>query len=443
MNDALSIFAAARDAPDAIGLVIGARRYRFAELAQLARARMETLRSEVQPGLPLPILATGTLATVVTLYAALELRIPFLPLHPRLPALERDAQVRAATQEPLAHDDVAAIVFTSGTTGMPRGAILGRAALLASAQASAANLGWQSDDNWLLCMSLARIGGLSIVTRCLIARRAFTLVDIFRAEQLPELIDAHRITLLSVVPTMLTLLLDARPDWRPPPWLRTVQLGGAAASDKLLQRAAERGLPIMITYGMTETCSQIVATPYDMRWRAAEGGAGRPLADAQLRVVDGRIQMRGPMRMHGYLGEAPLATDAWFDTGDLGEVDAQGALQVHARSAEVIVTGGDKVFPVQIERALEAMAGVREAGVFGVPDETWGQIVAAALVVGEGAPTEAEVRAHFESRLAPHMRPRRLFLVAQLPHTPAGKIDRPALLRELFERPAERRALPR
>lgn len=425
MNDPFSIFAAARDAPDSIALHAAGRRYSFAALAELTRARMQSLAHEART--PHALVGANTLETVVTLYALLEKRVPALLLHPKLTEAERAAEIDAAARG--AHalpPDAAVVMFTSGTTGGPRGAVLTRAALAASAQASAANLGWRDDDCWLLAMPLARIGGLSIVTRCLAARRAVALAPHFDAVLLPRWIEEAHATLVSIVPTMLALLFDAHPGWTPPPFLRAVLVGGAAASDRLLARAAARRLPIVITYGCTETCSQVVATPYEGRFETARFGAGRPLPGAQIRIADGRVHVRGPMRMAGYLGEPPLAADAWFDTGDLGTLDERGCLHVLGRSTELIVSGGENVYPAEVERALESCPGIEAAGVFGVADETWGQIVAAALVAS-APPTDAALGERLATRLAAHKRPRRICFVPRLPVTPAGKLDRAAL----------------
>ena len=427
-DEALSIFAAAREAGDAIALHVGDRRYRFADLARLTEQRLATLARDTRPGAAYPLVGNNTLETLVTLYALLELRVPALLLHPKLTAAEIAAeQAQAAQAGSALPDDAAAVLYTSGTTGRARGAVLTRSALLASARASQANLGWHDDDGWLLAMPVARIGGLSIVTRCLAARRAVALAPGFDAALLPQSIAQQRVTLASLVPTMLTLLLDAHPDWAPPAHLRALLLGGAAASGALLARAAARRLPIIITYGCTETCSQVVATPYAMRFDAAACAAGRPLPGVQLRVDEGHIQVKGPMLMAGYLGEPPLAPDAWFDTGDLGALDAQGCLQLHARRTDLIVSGGENVYPAEVERALEACPGIRAAAVFGVADATWGQTVAAALVAGAQPPSDDALIDYLGAHMAPHKRPRSICYVEHLPYTAAGKPDRRAL----------------
>ncbi len=426
MSDALSIFAAAREAADAPGLRVEGRVHTFADLAALAAARLHVLQRALVPGRPFPLVADNTLATVITLYALFELRVPVLLLHPRLMTGERDALAGAAARA-LVPADAAAIIYTSGTTGTPRGAVLTRSAIVASAEAGAANLGWQADDCWLLCMPIARVGGLSIVTRSLLARRCIALHPAFDAERLPGWIDLQRVTLASLVPTMLVQLLDAHPGWVPPAHLRAVLVGGAAARENLLRRAAARGLPVVLTYGLTETCSQVVATPYAGRFAPWEHGDGRVLPGAEVRIHDDRIEVRGPMRMAGYLGEQTLHAAEWFDTGDLGDFDARGCLRVHARRTDLIVTGGENVYPAEVERVLEALPGIAEAGVFGLADDTWGETVAAALVAGAQAPGDAELSAFVNTTLAPHKRPRRICYVARLPHTPAGKIDRAAL----------------
>jgi O-succinylbenzoic acid--CoA ligase len=428
MTDALSIFAAAREAPRSTALKHGAQAFSFSQLADLTRDRLRALQAELRPATPFPLTGVNTLEVVVSLYALLEQRAPVLLLHPRLTAAEREFETQAAARHYLSgQPDVAAILYTSGTTGRPRGAVLTRSALVASARASATNLGWYDDDCWLLAMPLGRIGGLSIVTRCLAARKTVALEPACDAATLPARIDATRSTLVSVVPTMLAQALDAHPDWMAPAHLRAILVGGAAAPAGLLQCSAQRRLPIVITYGCTETCSQIVATPYAKRYEAAACGAGRPLTGAELRILGGHIQARGPMLMAGYLGEPPLPAGDWFDTGDLGSLDEQGCVHIHARRADLVVTGGENVYPAEVEHTLAKCPGIREAGVFGVQDEIWGQTVAAALVATQLPPDDATLMSYLSERLAPYKRPRQICFVPSLPHTPAGKLDRDAL----------------
>jgi o-succinylbenzoate---CoA ligase len=429
MSDLLSIRAAAAEAGAAPALGCAGRTFTFGQLAALVEAELPGLARACVDGRPHPLVAANTLATVVTLLALLELRVPALLIHPRLTAVERDALLaETARGGGVPPADAAAIIHTSGTTGAARGAVLTRSALLASAAASAANLGWNDDDCWLMCMPLARVGGLSILTRSLAARRRVALADGFDAAGFPALIERERVTLASLVPTMLARVLDAHPGWTPPARLRAVLVGGAAAAPRLLARAAERGLPIILTYGLTETCSQVVATPYADRFAPFGCGAGRPLPGAMVRVVDGRIEVRGPMLMAGYWNAPPLAPDAWFDTGDLGAFDAGGFLHLHARRADLIVTGGENVYPAEVEAVLERCPGVAAAAVFGVPDETWGQTVAALLVADRSQPPDDSALAHWiEARLAPHKRPRQIAFVPRLPQTAAGKLDRGAL----------------
>ena len=428
MTERLSILAAAREAPAALGLRVGAQSYTYAELAALTEARLAQLRREADGTTPYPLLGTNTLETVVTLYALLEARMPALLIHPRLTETERaDLRVIADRAGP-PHAGAAAILFTSGTTGKPRGAVLTREALLASAAASAASLGWEDGDCWLLCMPIARVGGLSILTRCLAARRSIALAPAFDAQAFPAWIDDQRITLASVVPTMLTRILDLHPAWRPPAQLRAVQVGGDTASPKLLARAAAQGWPIVITYGLTESCSQVCLTPYAGRFTPAAFGAGRPLPGVELRISDaGHIELRGPMLMAGYWDAPPRAPDEWLDTGDLGTLDANGCLHVHARRADLIVTGGENAYPAEIERALEAFPGIAGAGIFGIADEEWGQRVAAALVADGTPPADAALHAYVRRQLAPHKRPRFIAYIDRLPQTAGGKLDRAAL----------------
>ncbi len=214
------------------------------------------------------------------------------------------------------------------------------------------------------------------------------------------------------------------PAWRPPARLRAVLLGGAAAAPALLARAAARGVPVLTSYGLTETFGQIATAPL-----ARAGDAAAPLVllpgalvHAGTREAPAAIRIRGPRLATCYLDGAPIAPE--LVTADLGFVEA-GALHVLGRIDDVIITGGENVHPLEVEAVLAATPGVRAACAFGVPDPRWGQIVAAALVVEPGF-DEAAATARWFAALAPHALPRALAVVPALPLGPTGKVDRRA-----------------
>jgi o-succinylbenzoate---CoA ligase len=204
-----------------------------------------------------------------------------------------------------------------------------------------------------------------------------------------------------------------------------VLVGGGPAPVALLARARAAGLPVLHTYGLTEAGSQVTAErPGD-----ADGAtAGWPLPGVEVRVSDGEIEVRGPTMMLGYLGEPPLS--GWFPTGDLGAVDGRGRLVVQARRSDLIVSGGENVYPAEVEAALLSHPDVADCAVLPWPDEELGQIGCAAVVVRRPV-GDAELREHCRARLAGFKVPRKFAVLDALPRNAAGKADRPALLRFL------------
>jgi len=426
----LSVLAASREAQGRIALILaddGGRSISYADLAK--RVEREHVGGT---GLE-PIVASAGLPAVVRILACFEAGVGVALLHPRW----TQAEAAAARAQIAAHDPATdpldgclAIVHTSGTSGVPRGVVLSRNAFLAAARASEENLRWRDDDRWLLCMPLAHVGGLSVLVRCLLARKTVVLASRFVAADVPLWIERDRVTLASLVPTMLARMLDEHSDWRAPPHLRAVLLGGDGAPPALLARAAGRGLPVLLTYGLTETCGQ-VATQRPGTPPAVRGAP--PLSGVELRIVENRIQVRGPALMTAYFPRAahpgPFSADGWLETGDLGRIDEEGRLHVLGRWDDRIVTGGETVHPREIELALEAHPAIREACVFGLPDERWGRIVAAAIVPHGAPPSEADLGDFLAGRLAPFRLPRRIFFAKNLPRGPSGKLDRRAAAR--------------
>ncbi len=451
----LSIFAAARDARDRCAVATPEETLSFAELAERVGRASSWLRERgitaPAPGAPLrpvALVARADLATLELLHALIALGAPVLPVHPRLVPKEREQLLaecgsgelldwnaererqHSRLEDPPVPDDerCLAVVQTSGSSGRPRSAILSRRAFATSAVASAQNLGWRDDDRWLIHLPLSHVGGLSIVTRCLMARRAVVIApprDNFDPAELSEIIARERVTLLSLVPTQLIRLLDLEPAWRPPPPLRALLLGGAAASNELIERAAARGVPVLTTYGLTEACSQVATQKPGTR--LAAGAIGPPLPGVEARIKGGEIQVRGATLMTGYhpAAASPFDSDGWLGTGDLGRFDAEGNLHVIGRLRELIISGGENVNPREVEELLERLPGVRSACVFGVADPSWGELVAAAVVPAQpGAVDLSSLETHLRRELATFKRPRRIALVDELPLLPSGKLDR-------------------
>jgi len=339
-------------------------------------------------------------------------------------------------------DETALVLFTSGTTGEPSGVRLTFANLLASADASAFRLGTSPSDRWLCCLPVSHMGGLAPVVRTARYGTALLTQREFDPGTTASALSDHRVSHVSLVPTQLRRLLEA--GWTPGPALQTVLLGGAPATETLLERALDAGVPVHPTYGMTEAASQI-ATALPGEVRDHPGTAGNPLVCTEVRVLDddepvdpgtrGEIVVDGPTVSPGYLEDEHTARafgEYGLHTGDLGYRDEAGRLYVEGRLDDVILTGGELVSPREVADALRAHADVSDAAVVGVPDEEWGERVEA-LVVPEPArrPGEGVLREHCRGRLARFKVPKRIAFADELPRTGSGTVDRETV-RELL-----------
>jgi len=335
------------------------------------------------------------------------------------------------------------VIYTSGTTGRPKGAVLTHGNFYWSAVASAMNLGVRQDDRWLACMPLFHVGGLSILLRSAIYGTTAVVHERFEEARVNAALREDGITLLSVVATMLTRMLEV--DTAPlGDSLRAVLLGGGPAPRPLLEAARDRGVPVLQTYGLTETASQVATLSSEDALRKL-GSAGLPLSSSTVRVeVDGRtaeageigeICVLGPTVCAGYLhrpdATAEAIRDGWLHTGDLGYLDDEGYLYVADRRDDLIVSGGENVYPAEVESALLALKGVEECAVVGVPDDRWGHVVVA-VIVGNAEP-EA-IPALLRDDLAGYKVPRRVERWSEpLPRTASGKLQRHLVRARLIE----------
>jgi O-succinylbenzoic acid--CoA ligase len=310
--------------------------------------------------------------------------------------------------------DADLLIFTSGSSGRPKGVRLTLANLEAAARASAAHLGHGREDDWLLAMPLHHVGGLSILVRQAYAGGSITMMSAFEAESVARAMS-REVTMVSVVPTMLRRLLGHGPF----NGLRGVLVGGGPIPAGLLEQAVASGLPVLPTYGMTETFGQVAT----LRPGSRVERKVHPLPGVDLRIeASGRVAVRGEMVSPGYWGQ-PDRVGPWFVTGDLGRIDDDGALHILGRADMVIVTGGENVNPETVEVVIENCPGVEALVVVGSPDEEWGQAVSCLY---EGTASEDAVVGWLGDRLPPHAVPRKWMRVDSIPRTALGKPDRAA-----------------
>jgi o-succinylbenzoate---CoA ligase len=337
--------------------------------------------------------------------------------------------------------EIHSIVYTSGTTGYPKGALLTYGNHWWSALGSGLNLGIHTDDRWIAVLPLFHVGGLSILLRSVIYGITAVVHESFDPAAINRSIAEDRATIISVVSTMLRRMLVAQGDTPYPDWLRCVLLGGGPAPRPLLEACADRDIPVTQTYGLTEAASQIATLPPDDALRKL-GSAGKPLYPNELAIETsdrgaehgepGEILVRGPIITTGYF-DRPDATaaaleDGWFHTGDAGYLDQDGYLYVLDRRDDLIVSGGENVYPAEVEAVLSGHPKIVEAGVIGVADEEWGQRVVAVLSCGETSPDPEDVQNWCRQYLAGYKIPTELRITDQpLPRNAGGKLLRRTL----------------
>jgi O-succinylbenzoic acid--CoA ligase len=467
----------------------------------------------IQPGQRVAALLPNGLRYVVLIHALIRLKATLVPLNGRLTAVEWGYQLEQAAVHWLIYDEemagatdnlppecqpllltadrrpqtaaafdtnrgrpsavggqdldwVQAIVFTSGTSGRPKGAQITLANHYHSALASAERLGVQPGDLWLSCLPLYHVGGLAVILRSWLYSTAVDLHPRFDLEQINQSLDTKPITLISLVPTMLQRLVNGREHW--PASLRLILLGGAAAEPELMKRANEmprKGVgsgkwevrsgqssivhrPLVApTYGLTEAASQAATMPPEEAARKP-GSVGKPLRGTEVRIVDdqgqdlppgeiGEIVVTGPTVSPGYFEKTKeegrrqkeeqsssfFLRPSSFATGDLGYLDADGDLWLVQRRSDLIVSGGENVYPAEVEGALRGHPAVEAVCVVGVADAEWGQRVAA-LVVRCGEVTAEELIEYGRDHLAGYKLPRLIQFVPELPLTASGKVAR-------------------
>lgn len=367
----------------------------------------------------------------------------------QIPIMTKEELFLSHSAEPVIQKEVdmaeiCTVMYTSGTTGKPKGVMQTYGNHWWSAIGSALNLGLTDQDCWLCSVPLFHISGFSILIRSLIYGMPIVLHEHFDAEKTITDIRGKKVTIMSVVGTTLKRMIDALGDGRLPEYVRCMLLGGGPAPLALLQACVEKEIPVFQSFGMTETSSQIVTlAPEDSLIKL--GSAGKPLFPSQIKIEAedgtraeaneaGEIVVKGPNVTNGYLNR-PDATkekmkNGWFYTGDIGYLDKDGFLYVLDRRSDIIISGGENIYPAEIEAVLLAHPGVEDAGVTGIEDPVWGKVPVAFIVKKHEYPdfTQGEMERFCLEKLAKYKVPKQFYFVKALPRNAAKKLMRRHLL---------------
>ena len=301
-------------------------------------------------------------------------------------------------------DGDALVIASSGSTGSPKGIIHTHSSIIAGARASTSRLQLSASDHWLVCIPVSHVGGFSVIARALHTGAALTLLPTFDVSAVHEAVK-NGVTHTSLVATAL-LRIDTS-------LFKSILLGGSSAPDNLPSN-------VITTYGMTETGGGVVYN-------------GQPLDNVEIKIVDGEIFLRCPMLMRAYRDDQAISMqDGWYATGDLGEIDENGKLSVHGRQTDLIITGGENVWPSVVETSLTSHPLVNQVVVRGMTDTKWGQRVVAYVVLNDSTQTSeakllSDFRDHVKQTLPDFCAPQQIIVLAEIPRTSLGKVDVQAL----------------
>lgn len=390
---------------------------------------------------------SASVHTVAALWTLMELGIPILPIHPAWPAALRERVISATSavdlgravaapavaaarpafeglRRPVDEESTLAVVYTSGTSGEPKGARLSHRAFWTAARAASAALGGAAFARWYLSLPLAHIGGFSILTRAAVlaghvalpAESAVTPARGFRAEAFVADCEEQGVTGVSLVPTQLQRIVAS--GLRAPARLSMAILGGAPATATLVRAALALGWPVHRSYGLTEACAQVAT---DHTPRSVGPISLLPHMEAQTDAT-GRLALRGDSLFCGYWGEERRRADAWFVTSDIAEKQGDGLI-VLGRVDDVVISGGEKIHPAEVDAALASAPGISAACAFGRNSETWGEELCAALVLAPDFDPDV-FSTHLRRQLPSYKVPKAWVFVPDLPTTASGKVSR-------------------
>lgn len=345
------------------------------------------------------------------------------------------------------------IIYTSGSTGTPKGVMITASNLMWNAISFGMYHGALPSDRWLLVMPLFHVGGYTIIFRSVLHGSSIVVHSKFDAAAVSRSIDKDGITLVSLVPTMLENLLRARNGRSFPGNLRLIFLGGSHTPPSLMRQIERKKLPVLLTYGMTESCSQIaISTVRSDQRRSGQQNSYHAMFSTVMAIrrfnADrkswltvsrgkvGRIVLRGPSIFSGYWGNHSTALeDGWFHTGDLGYMDSGGGIVVLGREKDMIISGGENIYPIEVESPLLEHSAIEEAIVIGKEDPKWGQRVEAVVKVKQGfdLPSASELTEFLRKKIGSYKIPKAYHFLDAFPKTQSGKTKREAII-EIIEK---------
>lgn len=348
--------------------------------------------------------------------------------------VERSKEQFVEIEEEWFQEQTVSIMYTSGTTGFPKGVRQTVGNHQTSAMSSVLNIGLDQSDVWLCAVPIFHISGFSILVRSLLYGNEVKLYERFDEEKAVEDIVSGNVTHMSVVAVMLERILQKleESNKNASPKFKVMLLGGGPAPKAYIERAQKLGLPILQTYGMTETSSQTATLSNEDALRKI-GSVGKPLFFYQVKILnaknpyeEGEILIRGEHVTPGYIGrfqQKSSTEDGWLHTGDIGYFDDEGYLYVIDRRSDLIISGGENIYPAEVENVILSHPKVTEAGVCGVEDETWGQVPVAFIVKKEEV-TEEEMITFCMQKLAKYKVPKKIYFVDELPRNASNKLMR-------------------
>lgn len=319
---------------------------------------------------------------------------------------------------------ILSIMFTSGTTGRAKAVTQSYDNHYASALGCEDRFGYAEDSMWMNINPIYHISGFSVLLRSVIRGCTMVLIEKFEEEKIWRTISEYGVTHTSMVPIMLKRLMDHDiPDHH----LEGILLGGAGVTSDLLRRALSMGLPVYNSFGMTETCSQIVSIAPDDP-KILDGTVGKPLENIDIAIDDdndGELLVRGGPVTSGYLNAGMEVSNGYFRTGDMGKIDEAGYLHILDRRKDLIISGGENIYPREIEDAINAHPGVANAAVVKRKDPEWGEVPVLLVELVDGAwVEEGALIAHLEGRLARYKLPKEVHAVDRVIMTSTGKVSR-------------------